>query len=366
MTTIGKDLEKIRMAVGLTIEDVHHATKISVSILLSIENGSIFEDKNIANTYVRSYVRSYGRALKIDDELLIKALDQQETGNYNQLLLESFKSAGKESSKGTFTLDTLQTEEEKPEPGTLEKDKSAAMDRPPTSVQGDKKDSDSEIHSEPEAKSSVNAAERTRKRIEEKDVDWADMGQKFHPARKRLPAWPFLLGALLIAITVAAYFIFLTIQSNQADERETNELLQTPLPSVQDLSSGSEEYSQDIELDDVLYITIYAAYGQLDPVRVWSDTKPRLDPYWIEQGTAMTFEFQDLIRIRGQYSNFLVFKNGHLIDEPRVHHFSESENAVEISRELFTQDSRWAVTIPFELPGDVALPDTVVSRPVFN
>ena len=93
---------------------------------------------------------------------------------------------------------------------------------------------------------------------------------------------------------------------------------------VLDLNEEAEpvEQTQPPVLQDTLYLTIYAANERLDPVRVWSDLKPRIDPYWIEQGTALNFEFSDTIRIRGQYARMLLFLNGHLIENFRQEYFN--------------------------------------------
>lgn len=372
MTTIGKDLEKIRIAQGLTIEDIHHATKISVLILQTIENGTLFEDVEQANTYVRSYVRSYGRALKIDDQLLIKALDQQETGNYNQLLLENYESLLKDGRKGTFTLDT-KPEEKSPEKGVSpEGEATFSLDaknhsKSPGSTDEKRAATDNRSGKKPaESDLSTKTVKPTRS-IQEKDVDWADMGHKFHSPKKRMAVWPFLVGILVIALFgIAAYFFYQQSTENSQSESGVNGVGQALDSSLQDSPVVPETTDSEIQLDEILYITVYAAYAQLDPVRIWSDLKPRLDPYWIEMGTAMVFEFENMIRIRGQYSNLLLFKNGHLISDPLSNHFNEAENSIEITRDLFTDDSKWSSPVDFELPDNVAAPDTVMSRPVFN
>ncbi len=61
MPAIGKDLSKIRSHLGYSVQDIQHYTKIPVSTLESIENGTIFGDPEENQTYIRSFVRSYGR-----------------------------------------------------------------------------------------------------------------------------------------------------------------------------------------------------------------------------------------------------------------------------------------------------------------
>jgi hypothetical protein len=93
--------------------------------------------------------------------------------------------------------------------------------------------------------------------------------------------------------------------------------------------------------------------------------KPRMDPYWLEQGTAMRFEFQDTIRIRGPFERMLLFKDGHRIDNPDANYYSESNDYVEITRSLFTDDPKWASSIQLELPEGIPAPDSITNRPTF-
>lgn len=90
MSSIGKDLASIRHHKKLTIEDIHRRTRIPLQTLKRIENGSIFENPNENRIYLRSFVRTYARALRIDEDVVLKALDQHEAGNYNRLLLDLF------------------------------------------------------------------------------------------------------------------------------------------------------------------------------------------------------------------------------------------------------------------------------------
>ncbi|HBQ61517.1 MAG TPA: DUF4115 domain-containing protein, partial [Balneolaceae bacterium] len=74
--SLGKDLASIRKSKNLTLEDVQNAIKIPHDILDSIEDDSIFSDPNRNKTYLRSFVRSYAKLLKIDDEDIVEALDE--------------------------------------------------------------------------------------------------------------------------------------------------------------------------------------------------------------------------------------------------------------------------------------------------
>jgi len=95
MASIGKDLGTIRKHLGYELDDVYQSTRISMEILNRIENDSLFSDPNENIIYVRSFARTYARALKIPDNLILKSLDQYETGIYNGTLLEAYPKLGK-------------------------------------------------------------------------------------------------------------------------------------------------------------------------------------------------------------------------------------------------------------------------------
>src|SRR6056297_238389 len=86
MPSIGQDLVKIRKHLGLTLQDIQFATKLPQHTLEKIENDTIFVDAEEGPIYTRNFVRSYGRVLKIDDDLLIEALNLREAGKYNHQL----------------------------------------------------------------------------------------------------------------------------------------------------------------------------------------------------------------------------------------------------------------------------------------
>jgi hypothetical protein len=337
MPSLGKDLAKIRSHLGLTVQDVQYTTKIPVSTIESIENDSIFSRAAEGKTYIRSFVRSYGRALKIDDGLLVKALDQQETGNYNHLLLQQFEELAEPGETAELTEGSDHSEK-KPVNTTPKKDEVDGE-----SLLSEKEKPDFHLKSNPEdenlkkvrSESAVSAATSTEKKAKSKpsgsadhrNVDWANMGRRFKQEKKQTPVWIIGIIILLIISIFAGYLLYnngylsaLTDRSGQegisATEPQTTQESLTLNLNEQDMEDpeaflNSEATMQNVELDDVLYITVYAAYDNLDPVRVWSDLKPRLDPYWLEQGVALRFEFQDTIRIRAPYSNMLLFKNGH-------------------------------------------------------
>jgi len=401
MPSIGKDLAKIRSHQGYTLSDIQQATKIPVSTIQTIEDNSIFADSGESKTYIRSFVRSYGKALKISDDLMIKALDQQETGNYNHLILQSFSELA----------DKDQPPEDDPLPEQdYEENRTAAADR--------KTESSNESQSELELQQNPDSEPRKEKPLEKTDtekkpvvdksgihesqtakniksetavpqksaspkrddssvrnVDWADVGRKISNEKKRTSTWIVGIIILIVIASVAGYILyqngFFNFAGHLEDDTSTS-VTQTTQGSLSlDLEETEPETAQlqpgepAAELNDVLYLTVYAAYDRLDPVRIWSDLKPRMDPYWIEHGVALNFEFQDTIRLRGQYDNSILFKNGHRVDYNFDDFYDADSDYVELTRNFFTNDPKWASNTTFELPENVSPPDSVADRPSF-
>lgn len=387
MPSIGKDLQKIRTHLGYTVQDIQQFTKIPVDTLQAIENNSIFNQSSDGTTYIRSFIRSYGRALRIDDDTLIKALDQQAIGNYSNLLVQKFpelsKSATEEpadpkvpESKPTHEpeIEDVQREPE-PKNDLKETVKEEHFSESPGNISPD-----DEPVAVPTTETPANEPSPAKSTGEPsiKSVNWADLGQKAHNDKKKSSVWIIGIIILIIIAAIAGYLMYqnenLGFGNGTDNDGTTTEFQSTPGNISLDMNSNDElsapvqnseeSGQQETDLDDVIYITIYAAYDVVDPVRVWSDLKPRLDPYWLEQGSALNFEFQDTIRIRGPYANMLIFKNGHLISDFQEF-YSEEENYVELTRSYFNSDPKWATTVPFELPAGVAAPDRVSDRPTF-
>lgn len=383
MPSIGKDLAKIRISLGLSLQDIQAIIKIPISTLEKIENGSIFEDSEHGKTYVRSFIRSYGRALKIDSDVMINGLDQQETGNYNHLLWNYFEAGQESPSFKNFTFDDLEPssddsiaviepEVEVPASGDLPPEKSPIDDK-----KNDPSDT-KKAAADPESNAKDTDVQKTSKKNAPPpsaagNVDWADMGLKFTESKKTTPVWLFVVLITTVVVIAVGYFIyasdFFNFTDASSENTEATALVSNNGNNLLDLedpvNSGAPSMSEGEELDEILYITVYAAYERLEPVRIWSDIKPRMDPYWVEQGTAMNFDFRDTLRIRGQYSNMLIFKNGHSIHDALETNFNQQENYIELTREYFSSDSKWVTSQPFQLPDGVAEPDTVLLRPTF-
>ncbi|MEX0721138.1 MAG: helix-turn-helix domain-containing protein [Balneolaceae bacterium] len=340
---LGKDLASIRKSQNLTLEDIQNAIKIPLSTLQSIEDESIFHSHAENPTYRRSFIRSYAKILKIEDDKIVKALDAMEAGTYQGNLF-----SGSET-------------EEEPEPTEsdfIEEGKEEGIEStftPPVSEKP-KKAKPPEINS----------------------VNWADMGRKFSPVGRNSRNVLVLIILISVSLLAGAGYIFsdeimdFISNTTPADELQADAgepaIQPAPIDSAnvyleetESDRTSAESRDEPIVLGDTLTVAVYAAYGQLEPVRVTSDLNWRTNPYWMEEGEAYNFDFNDTLLVRGQYSRMLLLFNGHPIDNPRQNHFNNSYNSILITRADLNQ-SRYLTPPPQEFPLDIGAPDTIEYR----
>ncbi|MDZ7772002.1 MAG: helix-turn-helix domain-containing protein [Balneolaceae bacterium] len=422
MPSLGNDLALIRKHRGLSLEDVRNATKIPPHILSSIEDDSLFGDMEEHKTYLRSYVRSYAKALRIDEETILEALDRQEEGRYEGLLQKKEKSikgprfqldeedagehaeeAGDSTEVERKAQDEQQQADGEDETADEEADRRGDMvhDHAPkrhrkasplpetssrTAPAAGEKENKNEDTSEGEA-TGAESPSRVPPPPDVTSVDWADMGKKFTPLQSRPRLWIGLIIAAVILAAAAAWYIW-GAGGNAGGEEQDNggqqptseqqaaltpdslqlDLSQEPAGAAGDPGEGSlGSLEQEAEsLPDTLVLAIYAAYGQLEPVRVYSDVMNATNPYWIEQGEAFTFAFVEEIYIRGQFSQMELLMNGHPIPDFRNAFYNSDTGMLEIHRDWFGQDPIWLQPPPDSLEMDAPPPDTIRERPTFN
>lgn len=420
MPSLGNDLALIRKHRGLSMEDVRNATKIPPHILASIEDDTIFDDMEEHKTYLRSYVRSYAKALKIDEEAIVEALDRQEEGRYDGML------RGEEDSlRGPrFQLDEEEGKKAAPDDGNTGEEKETGSAPPADdSTDEDREEAAGEekagkegeagkspgrqgdmVHDHaPESGAETAAGKKEATSRDESgtdagvphrappppdvtSVDWADLGKKFTPLRSRPRFWIAAVIAAVVLAAAAAWYVYGAGGESGEGRQEGGEqpaseqqaaltpdslqldLSEEPAGAVGETGDGSlGSLDQEAEsLPDTLVLAVYAAYGRLEPVRVFSDVMNSTNPYWIEQGEAFTFEFINEIRIRGQFSQMELLMNGRPIPDFRNTFYSAATGMLEIGRDWFEQDPIWLRPPPDSLRMEAPPPDTIRERPTFN
>ena len=348
--SLGKDLESIRKSLGFSLDEIQSSIKIPMYILKDIENDSIFDSVEYNKTYIRSFIRSYARGLQINDEDIVNALDAVEAGIYEHNLiasdgerkatdLEFSKTKDAETDATTFKLSNV------PQPEIEQ----ASVKQKPT------------LESE----------------------NWADLAKKF--ALQKSGSKEGVLSIVIffvIALAVTVFFFRNQIFSIfDFSDPEVTEFLEEKNPSEDDSTETAvalppEALAQTTELEtlsitrqdsvsspngDVLTVAVYAAFDKLEPVRITSDLNWRIDPFWMEQGEALNFDFNDTLLVRGQYSRMLLLYNGHVIENASLQYFNSDFNSILLTRSIF-QEPLYSTSPPAVFPYEVGAPDSIVYR----
>lgn len=378
MASLGHDLAQIRKKRNLTLDDLQEATKIPKRILRSIEDDSIFTELEENPTYIRSYIRGYAKALSIDDKQIINALDKWETGNYSGSLQ---KIEGIQSTPSKVDDEKTETDQSSTDHDDMVHDHSPAFqfedDNEPTTYS-------------PQKKPSQSGKQEISKRSEVRSIDWAEMGRQFQPLKSRQSkVWLGILIVVLIGISGFFFFYYYSSNTGSAESQsstqnqESSSALSTDslelnvTPSTNNDTTEAELAENDNAtsslqnnsfeaLPDTLSMLVYAAYGKLEPVRVYTDIMEDINPYWIEQGEAMRFNFVNQIRIRGQYNNIVLALNGHPIQNFREKFYNPETRLIEINRSYFEDDPRWLQPAPDSLGIEAPSPTVIRKRPTFN
>lgn len=345
--SLGKDLASIRKELGLSLEEIQSSIKIPLLTLKSIENDTIFDSTEHNNIYIRSFVRSYARALKLNDDDIVNALDEVEAGIYENSLIIS------DNDRKAIEAEQLKPKDETP---------FSLKDVSPPEIQH------APIQSKPDVES----------------VNWADLGKTFSLKEHSSKNW--ILFAIIIfiaALAVTGFFFRQEIISlfdfseAQIVEPDSNTFsaplaenttdidsltnVSTPSPLENETSIVNQPATSLATLDNVITVSVYAAFDKLEPVRVTSDLNWRTNPFWMEQGEAYNFDFTDSLVVRGQYSRMLLLFNGHVIENPTQQYFDSNFDAVVLTRSILNED-KYLTPAPAEFPYEIGPPDSLVYR----
>jgi hypothetical protein len=371
MASLGKDLAHIRKERNLSLDDVYEATKIPKRIIRSIEDDSIFNEFRENPTYIRSYIRSYAKALSIDEKDIVYALNKKEKQDYSGSLQELLENKPED-------LEYEQGEEEASE-STPDKDEETIHDVP-------------DLKSEKEKRNQLveETPAGTSEKPDVRSVDWADMGRQFQPLKTASSRTWIGISVIVFLLAIGGgiyYFYFTGSESsvvgnnqNTINQQEASEPVSTDSLELDFVSPENNDTSEitadrqrsDLQnkaleaLPDTLSMILYAAYGKLEPVRVYTDIMDNINPYWVEQGEALRFTFVNEIHIRGQFSRMVLLLNGHIIQNFREQFYNPETRLLEINRSYFEGDSKWLQPAPDSLAIDAPPPTVIKERPTFN
>lgn len=402
MREISRDLTLLRKHLKLEVQDIHEATRFPVDRIEAFESGTLFEDSDFESniTYIRSFVRSYGKALNLPDDVLIDCLDYVELGSYNRQLIDYFEASQKKKGKKTTVKEQIILDDTVDE-GGMTYDESA--------VRGKDAGSDARAESAPASVSSPQPV--TAPSFKKPPVDGVDWASKPIKGRTRTPIPPhvWIIGAvstLLIMAVITLVWWFSQRDTNSNDSNPDSTLDPAPMELNQGTASdtnasnatpssanngqnssgpsnpetqlatnatgspqpntGPLAYLGSSPLNATYSVLVYAAKGRLEPIRVWSDQKPEVDPYWIEQGHAMRFEMDQEMRLSGQFSNLRLIVNGRDLGPI-------SPNSAQNGIPTFTLNVSTPQMAsvprdpqPMNLQQDIQMPTEFVDRPTFE
>jgi hypothetical protein len=331
MSTLAEDLKSCRKRLNISLEDISKNTRVPVSLFASIEDGTFFSNQGFTRTYIRSFARMYGKAIKLDETDIVRALDEDEAEMYSGFLHKKYVLGEVEKPIVVPPIPARQETSNKPEAPAAQL---------------------------PDPVSQTAKPEPQRTPIEsDRSVDWADMNAKINGPRRNSNSTMYLVVILILVLVAAAtvYFVYNPFETGPGDQNvqqapvEAEPQVVAPQDSV--ASTPVISPATTVSLPDTLKLIVYAINDKLDPVRITSDLKDRVNPYWIEQGAGREFEFRDTLILRGDASRFALIYNGHLINAFSDFRFDDDSLNYRITRSLLLQRPE------SQRPG--ALPDNV-------
>ncbi|MDR9388689.1 MAG: helix-turn-helix domain-containing protein [Balneolaceae bacterium] len=435
MREISRDLTLLRKHLKLDVQDIHEATRFPMDRIEAFESGTLFEDSDFESniTYIRSFVRSYGKAINLPDDVLIDCLDLVELGSYNRQLIDYFEASQKKKGKKSpvkeqvildDTVDPSESTSNKSISNTSTANKSTSgkpskgelTDNDESVSRGKGALEDSSGDNTPANSTSASNASSPQpvstpsfKKPPVDGVDWASKPIRGQ-TRTPIPPHVWVLGAvstLLIMAIITLVWWFSQQDTNSGDSAPDNAPTSEPTEFNQGTASdtnatdaipssfsnnsqngsgpsnpgtelapsttespqpnaGPLAYLGASPLNATYSVLVYAANGRLEPIRVWSDQKPEIDPYWIEQGHAMRFEMDQEIRLSGQFSNLRLIVNGR--DLGPISPNSAQNGIPTFTLNLSTPQmaSLPREPQPLNLEQDLQIPTEFVDRPTFE
>lgn len=377
MAALHTDLLAIREKSGLSVADIHQKTKTPESVINEIEKGSIFEQAEKQKTYIRSFIRTYAKAIGIKDEDMIRALDAQESDNYAGGLRKKYLPETLDTDSDLDLEDSNKIIPAANDVAQDDEDFGLVKPGPTSTIRSDE-------YSRPDPSRQHNRVTPPPPKLD--SVDWAKFSDNFVALNNSAMLYG-LIALIIIILSVVGYFSYAYYAENITTNDEINNpsLSNSALgdsndigtPALEDsalfnsLSADSLKVTSPeipatmaaVELPDTIFLIIHAANDKLEPIRVTSDIDNRRSPYWIEFNEAMRFDFLDQIVIEGQLDRMAIFINGHLLSE--IDSVLTDRRNMIITREFLARRSFIFSEKSPDLPEGVVAPTIIRDRPVF-
>jgi cytoskeletal protein RodZ len=331
MRHLHKDLKEIRNSQKISLDQVSKQTRVPISLFESIEEGSFFQDSSHTRTYVRSFVRMFAKAIKIQDEDIVKALDQYEADQYTGSLHRK------------YILGKPDQEPEPDQPSTLAKAETTSS---PVTTATSVSETPGKAKYRPVIQAPATPPDSLGRLLPNpSNVDWRQLTRKFLDEQQKLS--PLSIGLLVATIVI---MLLSVVYSTLYDEDST-------ITQLSPQTSGSVIEAEDTTLStsttplpapnllqDTLSIIVYALNDKLAPIKITSDLTQKPNPYWLEKGTGRRFSFVDSIRFDADITKYALIYNGHLISDLNPYLTADNPKLILLTRATILGKPEWGVT----------------------
>ena len=350
-TRFARDLRRIRRDRGVSLADIHDATKMAYDMIKRFEHDALIGHSQFSKVYLRLFVRGYAEYLNMDVEMALEAFELAMKGRYTGSLAQAYLGEPEEEHQEESPKQKKKTGRKEPAaPGpdqVTEATPSAQTEQESAKIpheesaeptrQGDSEVADSgatvsaassteqpAAREAPLAKTSAAreisspkapSPRRTSAGTSSKASSTANPSTGADaqaPAGSRPdPRWIFF-GVLVVVIGLGVWGLTRVALENDVTDATVpaNGMADATIPANGMADAAIPANDIPIQsLPDTLNIVIVADKGSVAPIRVTVDNDLRR-PYWISRGGSMTFRMADRIILEQQLDSVTVQVEG--------------------------------------------------------
>ena len=291
--TIASDLQALREARGLSVEQLQQRTRVPTDIIRRLEAGTLLDDSRYSDVYLNAFLKSYAEAVDVPSGAVVTAIAESKHGAYSGSLRQ-YLSVGKGAAPPSPPKPVEDEPKRRSEPAAP---REPATPREPAAPR------------EPGSPAAAAAlAQQPEKTPEKKAAPAASVSRA--PSRKNRGArssksidksWGAILGMAGGALAVIAVVLFFLFRDDPEEEQafqpvrpDTTQAAAAPEPAEEEAPTAR---TQAPALQLPLQVTLLAQ-EPLAGFRVTEAPDIRR-PYWLEAGASQTFESAEEIVLWG-------------------------------------------------------------------
>lgn len=268
---LGQHLHALRTQQGVTVHQIHQATKISEGILEAFEATVLVDEPGYNKVYIRSIARSYARLLQVDEQTVLAALEEAFGGSYVDALAVAYLGAKPTRSVTKPAKPVAGSLSPKPEPKA--KPAREAVASPPPHVRTQK--------SKPSPPSSMQPT-RLGKVRDEKAEHSSSSDESFK--------WAGIALGVVVFVCIIAGVVWLVKGGTSPESPEVTTVVEPDTVPTLPVPPPPEP----LVLGDTIAVSVIAVRDKLERIRVTLDDDVRR-PYWREQGDTLVFNITNQI-----------------------------------------------------------------------